>query len=190
MQIEDLLGIYKKCINSYLNPIDFYESIIKMNDKIDVLEEGKLLLTINDVKLMPILENINYITFLKKVIQCLEINVEILPVFLSQIDKETLLIMSKLLQEQKDKVEVMIDTSNSTIVIRSSIFMTDVMYGPIAEIHSKSLRTIHMDLEYLKLGAETFPNPKGNSTVDNLVEEWCYEKIFGAKKIMRGILVC
>ncbi|WP_029322527.1 hypothetical protein [Butyrivibrio sp. AE3004] len=185
MRIEDIYDDMRSAINAYINPIDLEIALTQQEN----FGSAMLKLVVIDKKLIPVLKEIDYTGFLKNIITNLEIEDKNLPVFSSIIDEKLMMKVADLLKTERNRVVVRIDDAEGVLYIESTVFMCNVLYGPIAQIHNLAIEAIANDVKYRNAQIETFPNFKRASALENFVEEWCYEKIFGKSKMRKGMLV-
>ncbi len=188
MNIENIFRKIEPCINSYLNPLDLVDIINLMDTGEDIFKEKRLSLKISDSSLIPILKRIGYLDFIKQIIEHLNYDADLLPIFTSQVEESMVSLFDKMVRAYKKNVTVFFDESLPAVIIQAPIGINCIIYSIMAEIHNKTINAIEVCLQFKGIG--TFPNPKNASPLENFIEEWSYEKILGKRNQIKGRLVC
>ena len=190
MSIESIYPDIMPHINSYINVVDIIEFWSNLDN---CNKEGKLALPVQQGDILELLEKIQYRDLLKYIIDHIQLDDTVKPVFLSVYNDEIWNLMKYKINVDRNKTKIILIRSEKRYVIETTFFMSEVLYAVLSQIHAFLVLTVEQFQTRKDLlssyNVEFFSNAKGAFSIMNFIQEWCYEKLGFKKKIQNGIFV-
>lgn len=190
MSIESIYPDIMSHIDSYINLVDIIEF---WSDPDNCYKKGKLALFVQQDDILELLEKIQYRDLLKYIIDHIQLDDTVKPVFLSVYNDEIWNLMKYMINIDRKKTKINLNKSEKRYEIETTFFMSEVLYAALSQIHGFLIQTIEQFQTRKDLlspyKVDFFLNAKGSFLIMNFVQEWCYEKLGFEKKKQNGIFV-